>query len=78
MTADGVVMIVVVVSGRIEIGDGIATTTGIAVAAMIVMTDMIAMVGTGTMAAITTDLSVSPERCSEAKTAGATSVSKPT
>jgi len=59
MTADGVVMIVVAVSGRIEIGDGIATTTGIAVDAMIVMTDMIAMVVTGTMVAITTALKLS-------------------
>ena len=62
ITVSGSAMIAIAVIGRIEIGDGIATTTGIAVAAMIgtiVMTAMIAMVGTGTMVATTMPLRLS-------------------
>jgi hypothetical protein len=58
MTVAGIGMIAMVAAGRIEIGDGIATTTGLAVAAMIVtigMTAMIAMVVMG-MVATTTPL----------------------
>jgi cytochrome b6-f complex iron-sulfur subunit len=56
---DGAVTIAIVV---IEIGDGIATTTGIAVAVMIgtiAMTATIGMVVTGTMVATTTPLRLS-------------------
>lgn len=62
MTVAGVVMIAIVVTGRIEIGDGIATTTGTAVAVMIVTIAMTATTGmavTGIMVDTTTALRLS-------------------